>query len=94
MITATATDLLLIPVNSSAIAKLAVTGDSAAAYLLVVFNSNTDKVYRYAFEDGISSGAARRWWDLLQDDEARDLTSWGSMLHRALKHGDLEAIEV
>lgn len=88
------TDLLLIPVTSSAIAALAVTaGDAGAAYLLVQFHSS-GKVYRYAFEDDISSGAARRWFDLLNDDDARGLTSWGSMLHRALKHGDIEPIEV
>ena len=91
----TATNLLLTPVTSSAIAALAVTsGDAGAAYLLVQFNSNLEKVYRYAFEDDITSGAARRWFDLLQDAEARSLTSWGSMLHRALKHGDIEPIEV
>lgn len=90
----TATDLLLTPVASSAIAALAVTtADDGGAYLLVQFHSSS-KVYRYAFEDDITSGAARRWWDLLQDAEARSLTSWGSMLHRALKHGDIEPIEV
>jgi len=80
-------------VNSSAISELSViSGEQEGTYdLLVIFNSNPDKVYRYAFED---DGAADRWIDLLEDADARNATSWGRELHRALKHGDLESIEV
>jgi len=57
--------------------------------LLVIFNSNPDKIYQYAFED---DAAALRWIDLLSDSEAREATSWGRELNRALKHGDLEIL--
>jgi len=30
--------------------------------------------------------------DLLSDSEAREATSWGRELNRALKHGDLEIL--
>jgi len=86
---------LTVAVDSSAISRLGIVIDNDdIPHLLVIFNSNQDKVYRYIFEDDLSSGAARRWHDLLNDDEAKSATSWGSMLHRALKHGDLEKIEV
>lgn len=80
-------------VNSSAISQLSViSGEVEGTYdLLVIFNSNPDKVYHYAFED---DSAAERWIDLLSDQESRDETSWGRELHRALKNGDLETIEV
>lgn len=87
--------LLTFAVQSSAIARLGIiTDNDNIPHLLVIFNSNPDKVYRYIFEDDLSSGAARRWWDLLNDDEARVEVSWGRELHRALKNGDLETIEV
>jgi len=90
--TAEQAQLLTVAVNSSAISRLGIIIDNDnIPHLLVIFNSNPDKVYRYIFED---DGAARRWHDLLNDDEAKSATSWGSMLHRALKHGDLETIEV
>jgi hypothetical protein len=93
--TADQAQLLTVAVNSSAIARLGIVVDNDdMPHLLVIFNSNTNKVYRYIFEDDLSSGAARRWFELLNDDEAKSATSWGSMLHRALKHGDLEKIEV
>ena len=93
--TAEQAQLLTVAVNSSAIARLGIVIDNDdIPHLLVIFNSNTNKVYRYIFEDDLSSGAARRWHDLLNDDEAKSATSWGSMLHRALKHGDIEPIEV
>lgn len=83
---------LTVAVSSSAIARLGIVIDNDdIPHLLVVFNSNPDKVYRYIFED---QGAARYWHELLNDDEAKEATSWGRMLHRALKHGDLEPIEV
>ena len=92
--TAEQAQLLTVAVYSSAIARLGIVIDNDdIPHLLVIFNSNTSKVYRYIFEDDLSSGAARRWYDLLNDD-AKSATSWGSMLHRALKHGDLEKIEV
>ena len=82
-------------VNSSAISKVAVVLNDSGTYdLLVIFTSSTDKVYRYIFEDDLSSGAARRWHDLLNDDEAKSATSWGQLFNRALKHGDIEPIEV
>ena len=93
--TAEAAQLLTVSVNSTAIARLGIVIDNDdMPHLLVIFNSNTNKVYRYIFEDDLSSGAARRWHDLLNDDEAKSATSWGTMLHRALKHGDIEPIEV
>jgi len=83
---------LTVAVNSSAIARLGIVIDNDdIPHLLVVFNSNEQKVYRYIFED---DGAARLWHELLRDDEAKAATSWGRMLHRALKHGDIEPIEV
>ena len=82
----------LIAVNSSAISKLAVVeNEDQTCDLLVIFNSNPDKVYRYAFED---DGAALRWKNLLEDSDAREATSWCRELHRALKHGDLEVLDV
>ena len=93
--TAEAAQYLTVAVNSSAIARLGIIIDNDdMPHLLVIFNSNQNKVYRYIFEDDLSRGAARRWNELLNDDDARNATSWGSMLHRALKHGDLETIEV
>jgi len=79
-------------VNSSAISQLSViSGEQEGTYdLLVIFNSNPDKVYHYAFED---DNAAVRWIDLLEDSEAREATSWGRELHRALKNGDLETLD-
>jgi len=56
-----------------------------------MFNSNPDKVYRYIFED---EGAAHRWHELLNDDDAKAATSWGYEFNRALKHGDIETIDV
>ena len=86
---------LTVAVDSSAIARLGIVIDNDnIPHLLVIFNSNTNKVYRYIFEDDLSSGAARRWFELWNDDEAKSATIWGSMLHRALKHGDIEPIEV
>ena len=82
----------LTAVNSSAISKLSVVeNEDQTCDLLVVFNSNPEKVYRYAFED---DGAALRWMNLLEDSDAREATSWGRELHRALKHGDLEVLDV
>jgi hypothetical protein len=93
--TAEAAQLLTVSVNSTAISRLGIIIDNDdMPHLLVIFKSNQNKVYRYIFEDDLSSGAARRWHELLSDDEAKSATSWGSMLHRALKHGDLEKIEV
>jgi hypothetical protein len=93
--TAEQAQLLTVAVDSSAIARLGIVIDNDnIPHLLVIFNSNPDKVYRYIFEDDLSSGAARRWFELLNDDEDKAATSWGSMLHRALKHGDIEPIEV
>jgi hypothetical protein len=86
---------LTVAVNSKAIARLGIVIDNDnIPHLLVIFNSNPDKVYRYIFEDDLSSGAARRWFELLNDDEAKAATSWGTMLNRAIKHGDIERIEV
>ena len=75
-------------VNSSAISKVAVVLNDSGTYdLLVIFTSSTDKVYRYIFED--DGAAARRWNDLLNDDESRNATSWGYEFNRALRHGDI-----
>ena len=77
-------------VKSRAIAKLAVvTNNENTSDLLVIFNTNPEKVYRYSFED---DGAAMRWNDLLSDDESRNATSWGYEFNRALKHGDIETV--
>jgi hypothetical protein len=93
--TADQAQLLTVAVNSSAINRLGIVIDNDnMPHLLVIFNSNQNKVYRYIFEDDLSSGAAFRWNELLNNDDARAETSWGSELHRALKHGDLETIEV
>jgi hypothetical protein len=77
-------------VKSRAIAKLAVVLNNENTYdLLVIFNNNPEKVYRYVFED---DGAAMRWNDLLNDDESRNATCWGYEFNRALKHGDIETV--
>lgn len=80
-------------VNSSAISQISViSGEFDGTYdLLLIFNSNPDKVYHYAFED---EGEAQRWIDLLSDEESREATSWGREFHRALKSGDIETIDV
>ena len=91
---ATATDFTIsTKVQSSAIAHLSIVradGDSWAWDLLVTFNSS-DKVYRYAWED---EGECERWFVLLSNDEDKAATSWGQLFNRALKHGDIEQIEV
>jgi sorbitol-specific phosphotransferase system component IIBC len=93
--TAQQAQLLTVAVDSSAIARLGIVIDNDnIPHLLVIFNSNTSKVYRYIFEDDLSSGAARRWFELLNDDDAKSATSWGQLFNRALKHGDIEPIEV
>jgi hypothetical protein len=88
----TATDLSIsAAVTSSAIAHLEIVAVDDNCYdLLVTFNSS-DKVYRYAWED---EGECERWFNLLSDDEAKAATSWGREFNRALKHGDIEQIEV
>ncbi len=89
MTTATATAFA---VTSSAISHLAIVpGDLPGTFDLLVTYTSSSKEYRFAFED---DGAAARWIDLLQDPEAREATSWGRLLHRALKHGDLEKVGV
>jgi len=93
--TAKQAQLLTVAVNSSAISRLGIIIDNDnMPHLLVIFKSNESKVYRYIFEDDLSSGAAFRWNQLINDRDARNETSWGSMLHRALKHGDLETIDI
>jgi hypothetical protein len=57
---------------------------------LVTFNSS-DKVYRYAWED---EGECERWFALLSNDEDKAATSWGQLFNRALKHGDIEQIDM
>lgn len=89
----TATDFTIsAKVQSSAIAHLAiVAGDLNGTYdLLVTFNSS-DKVYRYAWED---EGECERWFTLLSNDEDKAATSWGQLFNRALKHGDIEQIDI
>jgi hypothetical protein len=78
-------------VYSSAIDRIAVTqADLPGTYNAIVwFHSNPTKGYRYAFED---DATAYRWIELLADDEVS--FSWGRELNRALKHGDIEPIEV
>ena len=88
----TATNLSIsAAVTSSAISHLEIVAVDDNCYdLLVTFNSG-DKVYRYAWED---EGECERWFNLLSDDEAKAATSWGREFNRALKHGDIEQIEV
>ena len=83
---------LTVAVYSSAIARVGIVIDNDdIPHLLVVFKSNENQVYRYIFED---QGAARYWHELMNDDEAKSATSWGRLFNRALKHGDIEPIEV
>ncbi len=80
-------------VNSSAINRIAIVPaqDGTDAYdLLLTFNSG-DKEYRYIFED---DATAEKWFYLLNNEEDKEATSWGREFHRALKHGDIEQIEV
>jgi len=88
----TITDLsIAADVTSSAIAHLEIISNGNGTYdLLVTFNSG-DKVYRYAWED---EGECQRWFHLLSDDEDKAATSWGRLFHRALKHGDIEQIDI
>ena len=77
-------------VESSAISHIEIVADGNCYDLLVTFTSS-GKVYRYAWED---EGECERWFNLLSDDEAKASTSWGREFHRALKHGDIEQIDV
>jgi hypothetical protein len=88
----TTTDLSIsAAVTSTAIAHLEIVAVDDDCYdLLVTFNSGS-KVYRYAWED---EGECQRWHDLLSDDEAKAATSWGREFHRALKHRDIEEIDI
>ena len=83
---------LTVAVYSRAIARVGIVIDNDdIPHLLVVSKSNQNQVYRYIFED---QGAARIWHELMNDDEAKSATSWGRLFNRALKHGDIEPIEV
>jgi hypothetical protein len=74
-------------VKSSAISKIAVVTNNENTYdLLVIFNNNSENVYRYNF---LNDNVAFNWIDLLNDDESRNETSWGSKFNRALKNGDI-----
>ena len=88
----TTTDLSIsADVTSSAISHLEIISAEGDCYDLLVTFTSSGKVYRYAFEDDAS---VIKWNDLLSDDVAKAATSWGSMLHRALKHGDIEKIDI
>ena len=83
---------LTVTVYSSAIDRVGIVIDNDnIPHLLVIFKSNENQVYRYIFED---QGAARLWHELLNDYDAKSETSWGRLFNRALKHGDIEPIEV
>ena len=88
----TTTDLsIAADVQSSAIARLEIiSADDNLWDLLVTFNSGS-KVYRYAWED---EAECQRWFDLLSNEESKAATSWGREFHRALKHGDIEEINM
>lgn len=88
----TTTDLsIAADVQSSAIARLEIVSAEDNVWdLLVTFNSGS-KVYRYAWED---EGECQRWFDLLSNEESKAATSWGREFHRALKHGDIEQIDI
>jgi hypothetical protein len=80
-------------VDSSAFSQVAIVPaqDGTDAYdLLVTFNNN-GKEYRYIFED---DATAEKWFYLLSNEDDKAATSWGREFHRALKHGDIEEIEV
>ena len=88
----TTTDLSIASdVTSSAIARLEIISAGSDCYDLLVTFTSSGKVYRYIFED---DATVIKWYDLLSDDVAKAATSWGSMLHRALKHGDIEKIDI
>ena len=88
----TATDLSIASdVLSSAIARLEIVSAEGDSYDLLVTFTSSSKVYRYAFDDDAS---VIKWHDLLSDDEAKAATSWGQMFNRALKHGDIEQIDI
>ena len=88
----TSTDLsIAADVQSSAIARLEIISTEDNLWdLLVTFNSGS-KVYRYAWED---EAECQRWFDLLSNEESKAATSWGREFHRALKHGDIEEIDI
>lgn len=80
-------------VDSSAIDRIALVpaADNSDAYDLEVTYTSSDKVYTFAVED---DAFAEKVYDLLTDEEAKAETSWGRLIHAALKHGDIETIEV
>jgi hypothetical protein len=89
---ATATDFTIsAAVTSSAISHLSIVRAEGDCYDLLVTFTSSDKVYRYAWED---EGECERWFALLSDDEAKEATSWGQLFNRALKHGDIEQIDI
>ena len=89
---ATATDFTIsADVQSSAISHLSIVRAEGDCYDLLVTFTSSDKVYSYAWED---EGECERWFALLSNDEDKEATSWGQLFNRALKHGDIEQIEV
>lgn len=77
-------------VESRAISKLAVVVNNENAYdLLVIFNNNPEKVYRYSFQN---DEVAFDWNDLLNDDESRNETSWGQKFNVDLKSDKIQLI--
>jgi len=88
----TTTDLsIAADVQSSAISRFEIiSADDNCWDLLVTFNSGS-KVYRYAWED---EAHCQRWFSLLSNEESKAATSWGREFHRALKHGDIEEINM
>ena len=65
--------------------------DGSMAYDALIQWRSSAKVYRFAVED---DATAAKWFDLLSDPEARSSVSWGSLIARARRHGDIESVEV
>jgi hypothetical protein len=67
--------------------ELVPSGDGSDAYdVLISYQTTPDKVYRYEVDN---DSTAERWYDLLNDPNARSITSWGYEVNRARAHGDI-----
>ena len=81
------------PEESGAIKMLELVpaADGSMAYDALIQWRSSAKVYRFAVED---DATAAKWFSLLGDPEARSSVSWGSLIARARRHGDIESVEV
>ena len=75
-------------VTSSAIERIALipAADGTPAYdAQITFQGG--RQYVYSVED---DATAEQWFNLLSDAADRAATSWGTVVNRAIRHGDIE----